>query len=714
MTSPLPAAELQRITVALARLLDAAEAEQPVQAQPEYNLVHAAASGRYASVSEAAEHPPTPSLLSDLEAALEQLARLRGVLLRGSPALFADLAPLYEDSVEVFLANRAARVAIALRLREARTRLGMTLAQVGDLMGGKTPSYISQIEKAKTLVSEDGARRLDAGLGLKPPGTPDDVGPIRSRLIGARERQSEVESDKLIIDDRRRELRAAGHLEALSLEVPIETIHALAGWVGPVRLSDLRALELLAADPEIREAVQVLGDLPNDVQRKALGLLVSMRDMAAHASHDTVQATRWKARPYRGQDIWRRQRDQLADVSKWDLPTLVLELVELFAPVATRKVPIDRRERLRQVSSVLAERGFDVDALIEGPILRQATALIVERWLVIGKGDRELSTAQDIPQPLVQWLDRHASHGRVKLSRSMWSHWASIPPSQAVELPPPPEEMALRIFRTPAVIDWFYERVQSSDYGQWRRSSLEYEMDALRGATTVPLPWHAALQLWKGDPDLAERELSRRRQRVRAAESDVDLAPRERADSLISMGFVAYENGNTEEALRIFQAATERFPNSSVAWNNYGFVLLTQGQYRQALGALQRAAELGPDDEAITLFNIACCHYMVGEYNLAFEGFRACMRLTPPTRALLNIVDGKQVVRIDVRAAGDYMALVALNAAWSAFQAGNMRAVNEYRSIAATGDLTFRDTPSEGAFSKAATHLAEALNPPTG
>jgi tetratricopeptide (TPR) repeat protein len=63
--------------------------------------------------------------------------------------------------------------------------------------------------------------------------------------------------------------------------------------------------------------------------------------------------------------------------------------------------------------------------------------------------------------------------------------------------------------------------------------------------------------------------------------------------ALLGAGNSAYTLGQKEAAAQAYRAATQAYPQDGDAWNNLAQVLMEQGQYAQALQAVQRAVLIG-------------------------------------------------------------------------------------------------------------------------
>ncbi len=139
----------------------------------------------------------------------------------------------------------------------------------------------------------------------------------------------------------------------------------------------------------------------------------------------------------------------------------------------------------------------------------------------------------------------------------------------------------------------------------------------------------------------------------------------------LQRGYAAYAKGDVESAERIFRGVTEMFPTVSDAHNNLAFIALSKGRVSEALKGFERASELGYSRRDVLDFNIACSQYMLRDYRSALEGFERCVRThTPSQGATLLAIDEEQLQTVHVAGPGDYMALAALNAGWSALRSG--------------------------------------------
>jgi hypothetical protein len=169
--------------------------------------------------------------------------------------------------------------------------------------------------------------------------------------------------------------------------------------------------------------------------------------------------------------------------------------------------------------------------------------------------------------------------------------------------------------------------------------------------------------------------------------SDADVA-----NVLLMDGYGAFSRGDRDGAEAIFRDVVQRYPNVPGGHNNLGFVLLAKADAPGALGAFSRAEKLGYPQNEISQANIACAHYLAGDFAEAFQGFGDCLR----NRRLTTIgtlfgVGPTGLFPVQLKSSADYAVLMALNSAWSAHRLGDEAATSHYLEGARAGDLTLSD-----------------------
>jgi len=158
------------------------------------------------------------------------------------------------------------------------------------------------------------------------------------------------------------------------------------------------------------------------------------------------------------------------------------------------------------------------------------------------------------------------------------------------------------------------------------------------------------------------------------------------AGALLMDGYRAFNRGETAGAEAIFRDVVARFPRIAGGHNNLGFVLLAKGDAEDALEAFTEATRLGYTQSEITTANMACAVYLMGEAKAALDLFEHCLqREIFRSRATLFGINGRRLFPVELGSAADYVALMQLNAAWSAAQAKDLHKAAEYiRAVSIT------------------------------
>jgi Flp pilus assembly protein TadD len=93
-------------------------------------------------------------------------------------------------------------------------------------------------------------------------------------------------------------------------------------------------------------------------------------------------------------------------------------------------------------------------------------------------------------------------------------------------------------------------------------------------------------------------------------------------------GGLAYEAGEYDRALALYQEAVEHNPDDAESWSNLGQVLVRLGQTAEAIPHFERAIELQGQRWAYH-FNLARARGLLGQWAEAVEGYRAAQQLFP-------------------------------------------------------------------------------------
>jgi tetratricopeptide (TPR) repeat protein len=138
----------------------------------------------------------------------------------------------------------------------------------------------------------------------------------------------------------------------------------------------------------------------------------------------------------------------------------------------------------------------------------------------------------------------------------------------------------------------------------------------------------------------------------------------------------------------IFRDVMERFPTVPGGHNNLGFVQIALGRGNEALQSFLRANELGYVYPEISMANIATALFSQGNYANALGVFDSCLRqqIVRSTGILYGLSSGAPFP-VALASAGDYVGLMALNAAWAAARAGESDRARSYLDEVRTSAL---------------------------
>lgn len=196
--------------------------------------------------------------------------------------------------------------------------------------------------------------------------------------------------------------------------------------------------------------------------------------------------------------------------------------------------------------------------------------------------------------------------------------------------------------------------------------------------------------------------------KVTLAGSDTDVL-----HSTLVEGYSAFLAGDIERARSLFARATTTFPDSASAHNNFGFVLLGNREAAAALEEFNQAKALGYQQSELLIANAACCLYLLGRTEEAFDTFSGLLgsRMTSST-AVLYAIGAESLVPIQLASGADYIALMALNAGWSALAADKLADARQFANIASTGRISFEDGVLRSTFTQRLDELATRLEAP--
>jgi len=172
------------------------------------------------------------------------------------------------------------------------------------------------------------------------------------------------------------------------------------------------------------------------------------------------------------------------------------------------------------------------------------------------------------------------------------------------------------------------------------------------------------------------------------------------ADVLLMDGYHAFAEGDADRAERIFRDVVERYPNAPGGHNNLGFVLLSKGDAATALASFTKARELGYELTEVSYANYGTAVYLVGNYDLAVRLFEYCLQQVFRGVATLFVINESKVFPIELHSASEYVALMTLNAAWSALKSGDPLRMTRHFEAARMLDLGKREDQGGRSFAE--------------
>ncbi len=214
---------------------------------------------------------------------------------------------------------------------------------------------------------------------------------------------------------------------------------------------------------------------------------------------------------------------------------------------------------------------------------------------------------------------------------------------------------------------WLVERMTSTFFGPWTKSSLILERLWSKGRLDSPFPWQ----------EMAHR-------RIRTSDLDAELAARSEAMSVPAGGgissmplgeltraaLVLLEDDQRGLAAELFDVARAAHPTSADVHNNFAFCRLVDDP-SAALQVLELAETLGYDSGAINLTNQIQANLMLGRYRRAIFIAELILdqwdQLAPRSTAflwaqndttgprLMQVVDSRPVALTLAAAAADHL-----------------------------------------------------------
>jgi len=99
----------------------------------------------------------------------------------------------------------------------------------------------------------------------------------------------------------------------------------------------------------------------------------------------------------------------------------------------------------------------------------------------------------------------------------------------------------------------------------------------------------------------------------------------------MALGYLAYSERQTDEALRCFRTAIDLNPNFAAAYGYVGWVLVHDSRSDEAIRNLEQAIRMSPHDPFNVFFlaGLAAAHYNAGRYPEAIKSAQQALRLRP-------------------------------------------------------------------------------------
>jgi Flp pilus assembly protein TadD len=117
----------------------------------------------------------------------------------------------------------------------------------------------------------------------------------------------------------------------------------------------------------------------------------------------------------------------------------------------------------------------------------------------------------------------------------------------------------------------------------------------------------------------------------------------------MALGYLAFTDRRTDEAVRHFQAAIDLNPNFAAAYGFVGWALVFDGRSEEALRRFDQAMRMSPRDPLNGFFSagISAAHYFAARYSEAVKWGRQALELRP------GLLGGYRILCACLAQAGD-------------------------------------------------------------
>lgn len=96
----------------------------------------------------------------------------------------------------------------------------------------------------------------------------------------------------------------------------------------------------------------------------------------------------------------------------------------------------------------------------------------------------------------------------------------------------------------------------------------------------------------------------------------------------MEVAYAAAEKEEYDEALKVLNEVTAKYPNYAEAWNRRAAVLWQKGNYEQSLKDCERALKINPNHYG-ALQGIGVCQIQLGDVEEACRSLRAALKIAP-------------------------------------------------------------------------------------
>jgi tetratricopeptide (TPR) repeat protein len=197
---------------------------------------------------------------------------------------------------------------------------------------------------------------------------------------------------------------------------------------------------------------------------------------------------------------------------------------------------------------------------------------------------------------------------------------------------------------------------------------------------------------------------------LRVAKTSGELSAEQQAAVLVNEGYLAYMGGEPARAEKVFRDVLVRFPAHPGGHNNLGFVLLAKGEASGAIEEFEKAREFGYSQPEFNDANVACALYLLGDAAGALTTFQRCLHENLfRSGGMLFGIGEERLFHVLLQSASDYVSLMTLNAAWSAYRAKDLAAATRYSRAVTSAELAVRDDPSGKQFADSVRALEAQL-----